>query len=55
MVYVALFSLNFPLNVTFFFSLIITITMFDLLPSTKLGVYLFHFNEEIEEEEAYST
>lgn len=54
MVYVALFNLNFPLNVTMFFSLIITVTMFDLLPSTKLGYLIFGFNTEISLDEAYS-
>ena len=55
MIYIALFSLNFPLNVSTLHSLIISITMFDVLPSSKLGKYLFHFDNELDDEEAFST
>ena len=50
MVYIALFSVNFPLNVSILQSLIIDITMFDILPSTKLGKIVFHFNDELDDD-----
>ena len=48
MVYIALFPVNFPLNVSILQSLIIDITMFDILPSAKLGKFMFHFNDELD-------
>ena len=51
MVYIALFKINFPLNISILQSLIIDITMFDILPSSKLGKYLFHFNEKLEDDD----
>ena len=55
MVYIALFSINFPLNISILQSLIIDITMFDLLPSTKLGKVLFEFKDELDDDEAFNS
>ena len=55
MVYIALFQINFPLNISILQTLIIDITMFDILPSTKFGKYLFHFDEELDDDEAFSS
>ena len=55
MVYIALFSINFPLNISILQSLIIDITMFDLLPSTKLGKFLFEFKDELDDDEAFNS
>jgi hypothetical protein len=46
MVYVALFTVSFPQNASFFLSLIISITMCDVLPSTKIGNKIFDFDQE---------
>ena len=55
MIYIALFSINFPLNVSILQSLIIDITMFDVLPSTKLGKILFEFKDELDDDEAFNS
>ena len=41
------------MNVSTLHSVIIGITMFDVLPSSKLGKHIFHF-DELDEEEAFS-
>ena len=55
MVYIALFSINFPLNISILQSLVIDITMFDILPSTKLGKILFEFKDELDDDEAFNS
>ena len=55
MVYVALFSLNFPLSISILQSLIIDITLFDVLPTTKLGKFLFEFNDELNDDDAFNS
>ena len=42
MVYTSLFRINLPFNVQKFYSLLIEITMFDLLPSENIGIYIFN-------------
>ena len=52
MVYVALFSLNFPFSISI---LQCVITLFDVLPTTKLGKILFEFNDELNDDDAFNS
>jgi hypothetical protein len=38
-----LFNISFPANVSYFYSLILSVTNFDIIPTSKLMNYLFNF------------